>query len=186
MESEWILPNSGLLVSVSRSAGLVSMVHCSAFLLPVNALLAGMQLRRRLHKSVHTFLFSPLSPYDHEPFPQKHWQWYILKKNRVICSSCLVHTPWTQLQTHNPLRQWSFQQVWQVGAWPVGPPGFCNTSKNDGSVTSDLLHLCIPSTFQDSSARGGSKQPLDLLHGNTNLKICRHTLVQWLLLNICS
>lgn len=64
VESERILPNSGLLVSVSRRAGLVSMVHCSAFLLPANALLAGTQLRPRLLKSVHTFLFSPLSHYD--------------------------------------------------------------------------------------------------------------------------
>lgn len=186
MESERILPNSGLLVSVSRSAGLVSMVHCSAFLLPVNALLAGMQLRLRLLKSVHAFLFSPLSPYDHEPFPQKHWQWYIFLKIEFNCSSCLVHTPWTQLQTHNPLRQWSFQQVWQVRACRVGPRGFCNTSKSDGSVTSDHLHLCIPSTWEDSLVRGGSKDPLDLLHRNTNLKICKHTLVQWLLLNTCS
>lgn len=75
VESERMLPNSGLLVSVSRSAGLISMVHCSAFLLPVNALLAGLQLRLRLLQSVHTFPFSSLSPL---------WPWTISSKTLTM------------------------------------------------------------------------------------------------------
>lgn len=160
MESEWILPNVGLLVSVSRCTGLVSMVVCSAFLL-----LAGMQLGLRLDKSVdtfHTLVPCPLMTMNH------------LIKNNVIflklnCSCCLVLTLWSQVDGHDPLGQWSFEQVWQVTARWVGLWGFCNTSHLSTvmDVQHQVIYICV---YPPSFTTGGSKDLLDLMCRNTTLK----------------
>lgn len=52
-------------------------------------------------------------------------------------------TLWSQLESRNPLLQWSFEQVWQVAAWCVCLWGYCNTSK--GSTVGDhwLIYICV-------------------------------------------
>lgn len=166
MESEWILPNAGLLVSVSRCTGLVSMV---AFLLPVNALLAGMQLGLRPDKSVdtfHTLVPCPLMTMNH--FLKNNvtfWNWVHLQL--LPCSQIVepIRRPWSS----EAMIIWAGLAGDSLVCGSVRVLQHISSFYCDGSATSDHLHLCLPSIW-DSFTTGGSKDPLDLMYRNTTLK----------------